>query len=323
MKQHPLHQLLTYQDFDALRDGLHSLGRFQVENKQLAADSRQTKADKSPYCDIDGVSNTRLRILLQGLSKTYPIVSEEQSLAENRAAIQSPGPVWAIDPLEGTQTYLDGKPNYAISVGLLSAPDADGHRKPVFGMIYLPEERGLYYTRLDGTARFEFLVPERGDGHVRPVMPGRQIGALHTMPANKKISIVTGYRDEAKQCFQGDYTIDDQKDVGVRRVLHVAHGNARGKAHASSMGHNSRIWDTAAAEAIADMAGAGLYPTDNTRGAITDHHLYYGADPQHYLNGELFLNPPYIAAHRGLIAQLVPKSDVPLPPAQDVGVSGP
>jgi len=40
--------------------------------------------------------------------------------------------VWAIDPIDGTQAYVDGLPTWCITLAVLH------HRVPEFGMTYLP-----------------------------------------------------------------------------------------------------------------------------------------------------------------------------------------
>ena len=48
--------------------------------------------------------------------------------------------LWAIDPIDGTRSYVEGLPSWSISVGLLY------RRVPVFGLIYMPLYDDWTYT---------------------------------------------------------------------------------------------------------------------------------------------------------------------------------
>ncbi len=52
--------------------------------------------------------------------------------------MRSPGPVWMLDPLDGTEHYLKGDTRYCINIALMSAPDAGGARQPQFGWSISP-----------------------------------------------------------------------------------------------------------------------------------------------------------------------------------------
>jgi|SRR6185312_3499016 len=113
--------------------------------------------------------------------------------------------VWVVDPIDGTREYLQGIPEYAISVGLVIA----GH--PAMGVVYNPAREELYAAVCIGAAerpparvpaRFEVLV---GRGEKRwdelPPLPAgarsRGIGSvayrLALLSAGTGNAVLTGY----------------------------------------------------------------------------------------------------------------------------------
>lgn len=78
-----------------------------------------------------------LRLILD-----VPVVGEEASAARPSTldALSAPR-VWVVDPLDGTQAFVDGSPDHAVMVGLV----ADG--EPVAGWICLPAHGETYVAQ--------------------------------------------------------------------------------------------------------------------------------------------------------------------------------
>jgi len=87
------------------------------------------------------VSEADLRaaeILHEGLAERFPSdgwLSEEHV---DTAARLSRERVWIVDPIDGTREYLQGVPEYAISVGLVI------HGKPALGVVHNPATGELF-----------------------------------------------------------------------------------------------------------------------------------------------------------------------------------
>ena len=54
--------------------------------------------------------------------------------------------VWIVDPIDGTQTFSTGHPDWSVSIALVR----DG--RPVLGVIYAPIHDHLYEAKLGGGA---------------------------------------------------------------------------------------------------------------------------------------------------------------------------
>jgi fructose-1,6-bisphosphatase/inositol monophosphatase family enzyme len=71
----------------------------------------EIKGDGSAVTEADFASNT---LIVDALKKLYPndgIISEELEIPNPR-----PSSVWIIDPLDGTQSFIDGKDDFSILV---------------------------------------------------------------------------------------------------------------------------------------------------------------------------------------------------------------
>ena len=98
---------------------------FEVNNKD----------DDSPITKADLESN---KILRAALEKTgIPILSEED--ADDKTRLDSEN-VWIVDPLDGTQDFVNRTGEFTILVGLVE------NHIPIMGLVYLPIKRLLYFA---------------------------------------------------------------------------------------------------------------------------------------------------------------------------------
>ena len=82
--------------------------------------ARQFKADGSILTEADLAMNCRLR---EHLNRRYPdigFLSEELSRMEQESLLRSSsGPLWCLDPLDGTTNFAAGIPLFAVSLAIL------------------------------------------------------------------------------------------------------------------------------------------------------------------------------------------------------------
>ena len=113
--------------------------------------------------------------------------------------------IWIVDPIDGTREYLQGIPEYAISVGLVIAG------QPVLGVVYNPAREEMYAAVCTGAVerapasiprRFEALVGrgERQYDELPPLPPGTRttgVGSvayrLAVLAAGRGDAVLTGY----------------------------------------------------------------------------------------------------------------------------------
>ncbi|MFJ7440569.1 histidinol-phosphatase [Methylorubrum thiocyanatum] len=104
-----------------------------------------TKADESPVTLADRAIEARLRGLIEARFPDHGIFGEEMGVKPGREP--GTGPVWVIDPIDGTKSFVTGLPLFGTLIAFL-----DGGA-PVVGLIDMPalDER---WTGLPGQARF-------------------------------------------------------------------------------------------------------------------------------------------------------------------------
>ena len=82
------------------------------------------------------------KIIVENIYKTYPnhaIVGEEDKLK----SIKDSEYIWVIDPIDGTTNFVNGIPNFAISIALLK------DLEPIAGAIWIPwpnNEKSLIFS---------------------------------------------------------------------------------------------------------------------------------------------------------------------------------
>lgn len=81
-------------------------------------------------------ADTGLQALLErGLRDSwpdFPLIGEEMSETEQRAALSAEGGVWCLDPVDGTTNFVNGLPFFAVSLAFLQ------YGQPVMGLVYDP-----------------------------------------------------------------------------------------------------------------------------------------------------------------------------------------
>lgn len=95
------------------------------------------KKDNSPLTKADQISNN---VINDFLSKTsFPIISEENKQLDYDKR-KKWDTVWIIDPLDGTKEFIKKNNEFTVNIALCS------FGKPVFGAIYAPVLKVLYYA---------------------------------------------------------------------------------------------------------------------------------------------------------------------------------
>lgn len=76
--------------------------------------------------------------IVEIITKNFPshnIISEEKIRIDKKSSF-----TWAIDPIDGTVSYVSKMPFFAVSIGLLE------NDKPIIGVIYHVERKDLYWA---------------------------------------------------------------------------------------------------------------------------------------------------------------------------------
>ena len=83
-----------------------------------------TKADQSPVTIADREAEARIRDLIRRVYPAHGILGEEHGADALDAEL-----VWVLDPIDGTKSFIAGRPLFGTLVGLLEAG------RPVLGII--------------------------------------------------------------------------------------------------------------------------------------------------------------------------------------------
>lgn len=108
------------------------------------------KSNGSPVTEADILAN---RLLVAGIQEMFPneyILSEEGVPFEQQ--VDSNKPVWIMDPLDGTRSFIRGRDDFSILIGRCE------NGKATFGMMYFPA-LGLFAYGEKGKGAFINLTP--------------------------------------------------------------------------------------------------------------------------------------------------------------------
>lgn len=154
--------------------------------RHLASGDIETKATRDDPDDVvtavDKDVERRLTSDLAALTPGVPVLGEEAAFANPRALdlLASDGPVWVIDPIDGTRNFAAGDDGFGIMVAFV----LDGHTRaawialPARGTLFVGEEGSG--VRVNGVPVRVPAAPDaqrpRGTIHSRYMPPGLQAG---------------------------------------------------------------------------------------------------------------------------------------------------
>lgn len=200
------------------------------------------KRDNSPVTVADNLSHEILNTQLPRMV-SLPVLSEESEPIDFSIR-QQWGRYWLVDPLDGTRDFLAGNSDFSVNIALIEAG------KPALGVVHFPARQLSYTGGRDLPAR------KHSKGSSDP------IGVTHIDQGAQPLRVVTSTRfssqklspilSAAKTRF-GDYRV--RKFGGAVKSCLVAEGEAD---FYPCPGLTSE-WDTAAAQAVVEAAGGGLF----------------------------------------------------------------
>ena len=228
---------------------LEHFGKVERLTKTHAAtkDEAVTEADRATQ-----------RHIVAALRSRFPddgIIGEESDLGTsitNQQAARG-SRVWVIDPIDGTNNFIGGFPNFAVCIGLLDA----GY--PVLGIVYDVTRDLMYYST-------------KGEGCW---VGTRRLHALETLLTDASILMMTSNCvDSTGRCPAYAIRWLGQTNWKLRMIgsaaleaVQVAAGIAHG-----AVTINGKLWDITAPAAlvleagglITDLRGNAIFPIDLT-----------------------------------------------------------
>ena len=237
----------------------------------------ETKADNSPLTKADLASNKVILEHLRQLTPDIPVLSEESKhlpYAERRNWSQ----FWLVDPLDGTKEFIKRNGEFTVNIALVE------NGEPVFGVVYAPALE-LTYWAAAGLGAFK---GENTDTRIEAHDYTTNSGPLNLV---------------ASRSHAGAATETLVKELGqTTKVNLVSSGSslklclvADGQAHLYPRFGPTMEWDTAAAQCVAEQAGASVREP--------------GGGPLRY-NKEDLLNPHFIVTKSDALFQKASEVDL-------------
>jgi myo-inositol-1(or 4)-monophosphatase len=210
------------------------------------------KEHNSPVTEIDMAVDRLLKERLTALTPGTGWLSEESE--DDLSRLGAPR-LWIVDPIDGTRSYIAGRPDWTISVALVEA------RRPVVAALYAPVSEEFFRAVAGGGTTC--------NGTRIAATPGSAI-------AGARIAGPKGVLDRLATVAPA-FTIPPRIHSLALRLARVADGTLDA-ALASSTAHD---WDLAAADLLVHEAGGALTTINGAtlayNGASTVHGVLVAA----------------------------------------------
>jgi 3'(2'), 5'-bisphosphate nucleotidase len=218
------------------------------------------KADDSPLTRADRAAHEILAARLAAITPHRPVLSEEHEAGHARAVRGPWREYWLVDPLDGTREFIGRNGEFTVNVALIR-----DHR-PVLGVVAAPA-LGLTYYAAEAAGAFR-----REDGGLPQ--------PIHTRPAADP-PVVVGSRSHRGDSLDGVLArlgAHELRPMGsALKFCLVAEGSAD---FYPRLGPTSE-WDTAAGQALVEVAGGAVTTLDGA--------------PLRYNERDTLLNPHFMA----------------------------
>jgi 3'-phosphoadenosine 5'-phosphosulfate (PAPS) 3'-phosphatase len=194
--------------------------------------ARHEKTDSTPVTEADLAADAIITSRLRDAFPEDGLISEESGLAPGVSRY-----LWCVDPLDGTEAFIDGsRRGYAVQIARLER--VDGGWSPVLGVVYEPRHDELFYGAI-GLGAFASIA-----------------GSSSSIfcPTSSSKRFVTSSRVDRALCSRlegaGFRNLGELRSVGVKvgRLL-------LGEADAYLATHPLSWWDLAAPQVILEAAG--------------------------------------------------------------------
>ncbi len=212
----------------------------EIYEKGFVVEEKTTKGNYTEPVTI--ADRTASKIIVEGLSEIFPddgILSEEEhDQIDERLTKQR---VWMIDPIDGTQGFVEKAGDFAVQIGLIE------NGVVILGVVFQPITDLLYFaTKGDGA----FMIEKQGLAQRLQVSDKTDFSEMklavsrsHRSPKMSQLVNHFGFKDEISH-----------GSVGLKVGL-LARQTADLYIHLSP---HTKFWDTAAPEIIITEAGGKM-----------------------------------------------------------------
>ena len=213
----------------------------------------ERKADNSPLTIADRKAHEAIAAILN--DTPFPVLSEEGKRLgyENRRGWNT---LWIVDPLDGTKEFIKRNGEFTVNIALVR------NSEPVFGVIYVPVKKVLYFG-IEGEGAYKcsdiISLGDEGATLERLIKRSERMPLKETrdhlivVASRSHLSPETeSYIADLKKKHSGVELISSGSSIKICLV-------AEGKADVYPRFAPTMEWDTAAGHAIARAAGMEIY----------------------------------------------------------------
>jgi 3'(2'), 5'-bisphosphate nucleotidase len=209
--------------------------------KDMARQSFEVE-EKGPEDFVTVIDRTLDRRLAEQFQAWFPEdgVITEENIDSIQNIYQGFSRLWLIDPLDGTEDFINQRPDYSIMAGLLQ------NHQPIAGWILRPESGQLFYGGVDWG-----LFTAHGLDPAQPLMP-----SITPAPSRDYCPMLLGDRDRRQYGTAIQNAIPEVQfytlgSFGLK-VLEVIQGRAGLYLYLNG---RVKLWDTVGPLALAKCAG--------------------------------------------------------------------
>jgi 3'(2'), 5'-bisphosphate nucleotidase len=233
---------------------------------------KELKGDGSPLTVADKISHKKIKEILS--KSLLPLLSEEGKSIDYETR-KNWNRFWMIDPIDGTKEFINRNGEFTVNISLID------NQEPVLGVVYAPYLRDLYFAEKHfGSFKIESIKSYDELSQAKLINLSNS-----TYPNNFTVVVSKSHMNSETQ----DYINLIRKNFG--NISTSSYGSslkickvAEGSAHCYPRFGPTMEWDTAAAHAIAQIAGCKVTQSDGVSKII--------------YNKENLLNPFFIIQNR-------------------------
>jgi len=222
------------------------------------------KGKGNPVTEADVAANNKLNEILTTSFPNYGWLSEETQDTSDRLTRTR---VWIVDPIDGTKEFVEGIPNFVVSIGLVE----NGH--PILGVIHNPINKDTYTATLGGGIFFN----------------GKQSSISDKTDFNE-ISMLNS-RSETRQGLWSSYAPHFKKLIPVGSIaLKLAMVAANQTDMVASLKPKNE-WDICAGHCLINESGGTLLTTEGKEIS--------------YNNPETLITPGLVAGNESIVSSFI------------------
>lgn len=201
------------------------------------------KGPNDPVTSADRAANSLICAALAEQFPNWPIVAEESD-PNSFGDFRSADCVFFVDPIDGTQEFLDHTGEFVVMIGLVTGDRATA------GVIHAPTN-GMFWAGEVGNAAYQFMH----SAEIRPISPSttNQLSESRILVSRAHRSVKLIQRLEAIRAG----TIQSLGSAGLKGAM-VAEGKADAYLALRQAG---KRWDACALDALVTAAGGRVSDT--------------------------------------------------------------